>query len=499
MKRFTIMISAAMLFMTCSCSDFLNIRPEGSLPTTETDYGDSENIYLSVSAAYASLRSMNVHGLGYIAAFEISSDNADKGSIAEDNPNAQEFDDLELDPSNSLLNDLWTGYNDVASAATYAISQMPLFYEAIENQDTKEYIKECEGEAKFIRAYAYFNLTRLFGRVPIVDRVMTSTELASLHQSETEDLYDFIEKDLKEAVEVLPESYSAIEAGKVTKYSAMALKAKVHMYHASVTGADATEQWDSVAVLTDKVIASGRYRLLDDFREVFSMEGENCSESLFEIQSSTLGQSSGEAPYMEYAYYQGPRGNSPTNMQGWGMCTPSDDLIAFFDERGDDERAAATLLYRGSTTPEGDYISEDCTNPVYNGKVYTPSSYNNWSYNGYGFDYKVRILRYSDVLLMFAEARLNGSSEGTRSGYSAQTALDEIRNRVGLGSVSATLQAVWDERRAEFAMEEDRYFDLVRTGQAVTELQGFTAGKNEVFPIPAQQIQTNPNLEQNNY
>ena len=157
------------------------------------------------------------------------------------------------------------------------------------------------------------------------------------------------------------------------------------------------------------------------------------------------------------------------------------------------------MLYRGSTTPEGDYISEDCTNPVYNGKVYTPSSYNNWSYNGYGFDYNVRILRYSDVLLMFAEARLNGSSEGTRSGYSAQTALDEIRNRVGLGSVSATLQAVWDERRAEFAMEEDRYFDLVRTGQAVTELQGFTAGKNEVFPIPAQQIQTNPNLEQNNY
>ena len=158
---------------------------------------------------------------------------------------------------------------------------------------------------------------------------------------------------------------------------------------------------------------------------------------------------------------------------------------------------ATTLLYRGATTPEGDYISDKCTNPVYNGKVYTPSAYNKWSYNGYGFDHNVRLLRYSDVLLMFAEARLNGAASGTESGYTADSALNEVRSRAGLPSVSATLEAVYDERRAEFAMEESRFFDLVRTGRAPSVLgpRGFKAGRNGVFPVPSAQIQLNNNLE----
>lgn len=498
MKRILIFILSAILLT--SCSDFLNIRPEGTTPSEGTDYTKTENIYLSVSAAYASLRSNTVHGIGYISAFEITSDNADKGSEPTDNPNAQEFDEFSFTPSNTLLNELWTGYYDVVSAANYAIEQMPLFDAATQNEDTQKYIRQCEGEAKAIRAYAYFNLTRMFGSVPVIDRTMSASELASQKQVPTSELYDFIEKDLKEAIEVLPVSYPASEAGKITKYTAMAFKAKAHMYHASVDGVDVAEQWDSVAVLTDKIIASGEFHLLEDFREVFSMDGENCSESLFEIQSSTLGRTTGEAPYCEYAYYQGPRGNSPSNMQGWGFCTPSDDLIQFFEDRGDEERAAATLLYRGTTTPEGDYISENCYNPVYNGKVYTPSSYNKWSYNGYGFDHNIRILRYSDVLLMYAEARYNGSTKGTLSGYSAQAALDEVRSRAGLSSVSAgDIQNIWDERRAEFALEEDRYFDLVRTGQAATVLasKGYVEGKHNVLPIPAAQRQLNQNLGQN--
>jgi hypothetical protein len=422
--------------------------------------------------------------------FEITSDNADKGSSPEDNPSAQALDDFTLDASNYILNDLWSGYYDIVSAANNAISQMPLFRQAIKNAQTRVEIDRCEGEARAIRAYAYFNLVRAFGRVPIVDEVLTSEQLASLEQSEISEIYDFISDDLDYAISVLPVSYPSGYSGRITSYTAMAIKAKAMMYAGN---------WDEVASLADKIISSGRYGLMSDFREVFSIAGENGKESLFEIQSSTLGNVNGSAPYIEYAYVQGPRGNSPSNLQGWGFCTPSENLIAFYQSRGEVVRPATTLLYRGTVTPEGDEILPSCTNPVYNGKCYTPSYYNNWSFNGYGFDHNIRVIRYSDVLLMYAEALLNGAPAGA-SGITALDAVNQVRDRAEIPLLdSVTLKDVWDERRAELALEEDRFFDLVRTGQAAQALAsaGFVEGKNNLFPIPANQRQLNPNLEQN--
>ncbi len=490
-KLATILVFGIILALT-NCEDFLDIRQEATLPTTGIDYTKSENIFLSVSAAYASMRSWGAHVFPYIGAFEIASDNADKGSASNDNPTMLELDNLTFDASNSLINDLWGGYFDIVSSANYAIHQMPLFVEALPNSTNKQYALQCKAEAKTIRAYAYFNLTRLFGRVPIIDTVLSSTELANVNQSNTTDLYNFIENDLQEAIAVLPTSYSGDWDGRITRYTAMAIKAKVHLYQS---------EWDSVASLTDKIIASGKFDLLDDFREVFSLDGENTKESLFEIQSSTLGQSSGDQTYLEYAYVQGPRGNSPANLQGWGFCTPSQNLIDFYSSRGEVIRPATTLLYRGTITPEGDSIKTACTNPVYNGKVYTPSNSNGWNYNGYGFDQNIRIIRYSDVLLMYAEALANGASVSTTCGLSADNAINEVRHRAGLGNLAgATLQDIWNERRAELAMEEDRYFDLIRTNQASTALsgKGFVVGKHEHYPIPAAQMQLNTKLTQNN-
>jgi hypothetical protein len=494
MKKIKVIFFAVAALMLANCEGFLDLRPEGTIPSTGMDYTKAENIFLPISAAYAKLRSYGAHVFPYIGAFEIASDNADKGSTPEDNPPMKEIDDLTYQSTNGLINDLWIGYYDIVSGANYAIHQMPLFYEALQNIDDKQYAMQCQGEVKFIRAYAYFNLTRLYGRVPIIDTTLTSEELASVSQSTTAQLYEFIEKDLEEAIEVLPDFYSKEWAGRITKYTAMALKAKVHLYQA---------EWDSVASLTDRIIASGRYGLLNDFRAVFSVDEENSKESLLKIQSSTLGSSTGPTTYLEYAYVQGPRGNSPSNMQGWGFCTPSDNLIAFFEERGEVIRPATTLLYRGTMTPEGDSIKNNCTNPVYNGKVYTPSYYNNWSYNGYGFDHNIRILRYSDVLLMYAEALVNGASVTLTSGMSADMAVNMVRERAGLENLSGvTLEQIWDERRAELAMEEDRFFDLIRTGQAKEAMakvgKTFVEGKHEVYPIPAAQIQLNPKLTQNN-
>ncbi len=404
MRLFRLVATLIIMVLLTNCEDFLNMRPEGTIPSTGVDYSKSENIFLSVSASYAKLRNYGAHVFPYIGAFEITSDNADKGSTPEDNPPMKEMDNLTYQSNNGLVNDLWIAYFDIVSGANYAIHQMPLFVAAMQNNTDKQYALECQGEAKTIRAYAYFNLTRLFGRVPIVDTTLTSEQLASVSQSTTSQLYSFIEKDLSEAIAVLPDNYTKDWAGRITKYTAMGLKAKVHLYQ---------QEWDSVASLTDKIIASGSFSLLPVFREVFSIDGENSRESLFEIQSSTLGKTTGDQTFMEYAYVQGPRGNYPSGMQGWGFCTPSQDLINFYTERGEIIRPATTLLYRGTKTPEGDSIITICSNPVYNGKVYIPLAYNNWNYNGYGFDYNVRILRYADVLLMYAEAKVNGASVPT--------------------------------------------------------------------------------------
>ena len=493
MKKIFIITTITGFLSLAACNDFLDIPIEGSMPSTGLDYTKAENIFAPVSAAYASMRTYNTHSFPYIS-LEIISDNADKGSDVTDGAEMLQFDKFTLVATNGLVNYLWAGYFDIVSAANYAIEEMPKFVEAQQSQTNKDYALQCQGEAKFIRAYAYFNLVRMFGSLPKIDRSMTSEELASQQQITAAAMYEFIQQDLQDAIDVLPESYSAAYAGRITKYTAMALKAKTHLYRS---------EWNDAATLADGVIASGRYDL-QDFRKLFSIAGENGAESLFEIQCSTLGLSTGDAAIIPdgYAYVQGPRGNSPTNMQGWGFCVPSNDLIAFYTGRGETVRPATTLLYRDTTTPEGDYISANCTNPVYNGKVYTPSAYNNWSYNGYGFDHNVRILRYADVLLIYAEALEKGgvSSASPASGMTALQAVDKVRTRAGLGSVGAvTIRAIWDERRAELAMEEDRWMDLVRTGQAATVLGplGFTAGKNELYPIPAAQRQLNPNLDQN--
>ncbi|MDD5184340.1 MAG: RagB/SusD family nutrient uptake outer membrane protein [Paludibacter sp.] len=486
-----ILLAVLSIFLLAGCSDFLDIRPEATVPATGMDYTKPENVFLPISAAYATMRSGSVHAFAYIGAFEVTSDNADKGSSPEDNPTMEQLDKFTFDPTNTLLNELWTGNFNVVSGANNALYQMPLFDAALLNAGDKLYTQQCAGEAKTIRAYAYFNLVRLFGRVPIIDKSLTSDELAVKMQESTDSVYRFIEKDLHEAIAVLPESYSANWAGRISKYTAMAILAKVYLYRS---------EWDSVASLTDRIMSSGRFDLVPNFRKEFSLDGKNSEESLFEIQSSTLGKSSGDQTYLEYAYVQGPRGNAPGNMQGWGFCTPSSDLINFFTARHDSVRALTTFLYRGTKTPEGDSIKMACTNPVYNGKVYTPSASNKWSYNGYGFDQNVHIIRYPDVLLMFAEAKVNGATTGNTSGFTALSAVNKVRDRVKLPLLNTvSLQDVWDERRAEFAMEEDRFFDLVRTGQAATVLasKGFTAPKNNVFPIPTAQMLLNTNLTQN--
>lgn len=479
-------ILLGLLAFGCS-KDFLERRPEATLPLSGIDYTKLENMFMPVSNAYAQLRSDNVHAFPYMGIFEITSDDADKGSTPDDSPAMLDLDGFKHNATNQLINDYWTGNYNVISAANFAVLALPKFLYALKQQSDMVSYQQDLGDVRFIRAYAYFNLARVYGGVPIIDSTNSALELASKTRAPLDSIYAFVHKDLSYAIQYLPDSWPREWAGRVTKYSAMALNAKVFLYQ---------NKMDSVKYYTDKIIASNLYDLYPNFYKLFRLEGENSQESLFEIQSSTLGKTTGDQTYCEYAYFQGPRGNSPQNLQGWGFKVPSAKLIAFLKGRNDTIRIHATIMARGTLTDEGDSIKKYCTNPFYNMKVYTPAAQNKWSYNGYGFDYNIRILRFAEVLLMNAEANVSLGDPAA-----AATSLNRVRNRARLSPIaSPSIQDVYDERRAELALEENRFFDLVRTGQAATVLGplGFTAGKNEVFPIPFSQIQLNHNLTQNN-
>lgn len=483
--KYIIVLLAAIL--TVSCQDFLNIRTEATMPSSGLDYTKTENIFMPVSAAYASMRLGEGEAQNYIAVLEVASDDADKGSSADDGPSVKEFDEFTYGPENEHIGHVWSIFYNVVSAANYAVESMDEFDKAVSSDDAKRQVVECRAEARLIRAWAYFNLVRLFGEVPLIDRTMDSEALASMKVSSVPDLYKFIYSDIDSGIENLPESYVDMP-GRYTKYTAMALKAKVALYN---------KDWTEAAKEADAIMASGKFSLMPKFRDAFSVEHENGPESLMEIQSSDMGQVSGAMPICYYGFIQGPR-NGVEPIQGWGYKVPSQALIDFFNSRGDNIRKATTLLERGSTTPEGDTVAENCANPYYNGKVYVPSRYNTRSFNAYALDHNMRLIRYADILLIYAEAMANGASIASKSGYTADSALNEVRSRAGLPAVSATLQNIYDERRAELALEENRFFDLVRWGKAAEVLGplGFTAGKNEVFPIPATQRQLNPNLPQ---
>ncbi|AOC93164.1 SusD family protein [Flavobacterium anhuiense] len=209
---------------------------------------------------------------------------------------------------------------------------------------------------------------------------------------------------------------------------------------------------------------------------MFRLEGENDIESIFEINGN------GAVPTKGIAGYSNTQGARGAGGWGWGFNVPSQSLLNAYEPG--DVRKDATIIFRNSTLYDGRVVPETVENPMYNFKAYSSAYTDAWE-----TDANIKYLRYGEVLLMKAEAlnELGQTSE-------AIGLLNQIRHRAGLGDTPATSQtavrsAIWKERRVELAFEFDRFFDLVRTGQAESAFAAdgkvFTVGKNELFPIPA--------------
>lgn len=502
LKKISIALVAITLVSTVSsCKKFLDTQKQGSY--TDEDYpypGGSGPYDQYIFAAYKDLRAYGVHAFGFVLATAVRSDDSDIGSSAGDGgANVQTFETFPVSPSNGIINGMWVEYYGLINKCNIALDQIENNKDLIATDANK---LQSQAEARFIRAYAYFNLVRLFGRVPIIDKLLPVGQTGVL-QSTPAQIYTFIESDLTFAAANLPISWDPkLFAGRVTSGAANGLLAKVYLTQ---------KKWAAAMGAANTVMNNGQYNLSTPYDVIFGEEGENSKESVFEIQA-TASAAIPTANGVQYAATQGVRrksGEDSWNL-GDGFNVPSATLDAAYEPG--DPRKARTFLYRNtaatlaSPTPYKTYYGEitgtGWENPIYNHKVYTNPARRASVGNRFGWWMNIRILRYADIVLMYAEAanELGGATNTT----AALAALNSVRARARNGNaailpnITITDQdllrtAIRQERRIELAMENDRFFDLVRWGIAGTAMAaagrpGFVEARDVVLPIPQTQI-----------
>jgi hypothetical protein len=458
-----------------SCEDYLDRAPKGEL-TSGNFFQDELQATQAVNAIYSHLRNFNVHVFSYIGITDIASDDADKGSVPGDGGFLQDINDFTFDANNTAVNGIWAGYFQGVFRANQVIENVPEI-------DMDEELKtRLIGEARFLRAYFYFFLIRTYGDLPLIERPLNPDEYKQPRVSK-DLIYEFIEEDLSFAAANLPEKseYPASELGRATSGAAKAFLAKVHLFQ---------NEYQEALALAQEVISSGEYELYPDYEEIFRKAGEHSSESIFEVSTVALEAGEGGSQFNEV---QGIRGN-PNN--GWGFNGPSDDLMAAYEEN--DPRLVATIINEGDTLPSGEVVMPDPNmgdSARFSRKAWLPerppAGFGNSGAN-------IRLFRYADLLLIAAEA-----ANETGNPTLALEYLNKIRERARQGDesilpdVTVTAQgelrtAIYRERRVELAMEQHRYFDLVRQGraQAVFAALGIAwiPGKHEVYPVPQSEI-----------
>lgn len=465
-------VPVALTQQGCS-SKFLEVQPQGKQPSAQF-WVTQDDATQAVNAAYSNLRSWPNVAFAAMAIESLGSDDAEKGSTPGDATFMNSYDDFTVTSSQGQLLDFWTGQYQNINYCNQVLDNVP----AISMDATLK--SRYFGEVKFIRAYSYFRLVRAFGAVPLRLHIAKDASEYNIPRSSKDSVYAAIEQDLNDAAAVLPQSYPATDIGRITKGAALALHAKVSMYQ---------KKWTDVLNYTNQVMGLG-YSLFPNFEQQFRIANENNSEEIFEIQCTYLA-SNEDASNSQYSQIQGVK-DAPN--VGWGFNAPTQDLANEFE--ANDPRRDATILYAGETTPQGDVVPAPSGGApaMYNQKSYVPFALAATTKSGSGQD--VRVIRYADVLLMNAEAanELNNPTQALASlelvRARARGGNNAILPKVTTTDQAALRNAIWHERRVELAMEFDRYFDIIRQGRgaAILGAKGWKANKNEVWPIPQNEI-----------
>lgn len=462
----TAFVISAFFFTGCA-DDFLDVDQTESISTDDIElFNNDAGATQFVTSIYNKFLNWDMSSFGWIGLSSITSDDADKGSSPGDTGTDKDvLDALTYNASNPSAESTFNANYDGINRCNQALNIIPKLDKADANLRAR-----LMGEAKFLRAFMYFTLVKCYGGVPIVDHLPVpgneEDRIMQLTRKTSAEVYAFIESDLNDAITALPEktAYGANDRSRASKGAAYALLAKVSLYQ---------KKWQQVVGNCNKVTG---YSIVDSYASMFRPEGKFDSESIFEIYAQ------GAIPAKGIEGYSNTQGARGTGGWGWGFNTPSLSLVNAYEPG--DVRKAATIIFKGTTLYDGREIPNTVENDRYNYKAYSSAYTSAWE-----TDVDIKYLRYAEVLLMKAEA-LNELGQTDL----AIPLLNQIRDRADLGPTPAVSQgdvriAIWKERRVEMAFEHDRFFDLVRTGQAKAAFAAdgkiFVEGKHELFPIPA--------------
>lgn len=485
-----------LLLVPNSCNeDKLNVEPVTEFLSSNF-YITEQQVFESLVSAYDPVSWSMATGSGsakwisYVMFGEIRSDNANAGGdpTNADQPGWQAFDDFLGNNTNENLQ------------AIYRRNYIGIFRanSVIENPKIKTTkVALYQAEAKFLRAYFHFEAFKFFGPIPVVTKVLTPAD-NDLKRNTMSEVFQAIVKDLEEAIPVLPKNVNAAEAGRATSGAALALLGKAYLYWADLANDDKAK-FQKAAENLQKVVGLGVYQLAADYKSLFGYNVKNTTGSIFEAQHTNQFPSDWGWPdgidgngIVQLCGIRGICDGHPNYKEGWGFMLATKGLHDHF--LSDDAiRREATLITEAE-------IAAGCGGSAALAKVKTNSNatdytgywtqkYANYkAYDGNNVnggtpeltkDGNTYIIRYADVLLMLAEALHRGSGDdGKAKGYINQVRKRASGNRDDYRKADQVMSAegwslmdlIWYERRAELAMEGDRWFDLVRSGRAKSSL-----------------------------
>ncbi|MDQ0106266.1 hypothetical protein J2T02_001374 [Chitinophaga terrae (ex Kim and Jung 2007)] len=473
MKQYILYITAAVSLMACRKS-FIDLAPVSN-QTTKTFFKTASDFEQGVNAIYDGLQSSKTYGKSAYYLMEVRSDNTDitdRGALAGVASQIDWFGEVTTNP---FLSDVYAGEYIIISRANAVLDQVD--GAAIADSSKKQY----KGEALFLRSLAYFDLVRLYGKVPLVVKTESTTESLKDKRNEVTEIYAQLEKDLKQAADLLPAVYTNTASyGRATAGAANGLLGKVYVTE---------KKWaDALAVLKN---VNG-YTLVADYASLFNPATAINSETLFTVRfKKGVTPSEGNTFFSDMMpfsfFYNGAQyGGSQNNR-------PTKDLAAAY-EKGDLRFAASMdTIYNvsASATQKGNYVKK---------YLDVPGATND---GGNSFP----VLRYADVLLLQAEALNEQGYSAANGPGTAFYFLNQVRKRAGLPdktaldlpNQSAFRDAVFAERRIELAFENNRWFDLIRYSKGLAIMQAHLQKEYNLsspvltparllFPLPQSEI-----------
>ncbi|MVN78153.1 RagB/SusD family nutrient uptake outer membrane protein [Hymenobacter sp. HMF4947] len=475
--------------------EYLNLQPTNTV-TTENFYKTQTDAIQAATATYSQLNQNGMFSYSLWGIGDVMSDNSFLGGGgAADGIEFQQLDNFTIPATNPLTTSHWQRAYLGIGAANQVLLRVPdiTMDAAIKNR--------CLGEAEFLRALYYFYLVRAFGDIPLVLTPATSAaEAATVTRTPQAQVYAQIIKDLTDAITKLPASYTTDDLGRATKWSATALLAKVYLTQGDMANA---------ATQARAVITGSGKALWPNFADNFRVETENGQESLFEVQyKNGLNSYTTDGPGSPVNEFWGARFfGSPyvVSSGGYGFNVPEKDLVTSY--AAGDTRRAVTLFVPGDKYPDGQVQPATLVGDPngYNVRKFFVGTVN---VNNWDSPLNVPVLRLAEMYLILAEA-VGPTTEGIEAvnkvrrrafGLAINTPAPAVDFTAAPAGFADFKTAVIQERRLELAFENDRWYDLKRTGKLVATLKAQGKGVqefNNLLPIPQSEINVNPNLTQN--